>query len=219
MSIDITNLRSELRIHAGLEDDDSELSDVEADLLLNRAYWELLDKFPFREKEVSVTFNTVAGTRLYDVPSPFEALRSLSIEDINSLAHSVLKKTNIHEYESKYTNSADQEGKPEFYVREASSIRLLPTPDDIYTLTLKYWTVLADLSNDNPDSCLPQSWDEVILYGALWRLYIRLGDFTRGNQTKAHWVNLVNSLVPTESKEERDTRFDAVSAPRNEYDV
>jgi hypothetical protein len=48
MSIDLVTMRDELRDHLG--QDDVELDDDAADLLLNRAYWELLDKFPFREK-------------------------------------------------------------------------------------------------------------------------------------------------------------------------
>ncbi|KKL27584.1 hypothetical protein LCGC14_2383720 [marine sediment metagenome] len=60
MAIDLAVLRTELRVHLGYESDGTDdLSDGDADLLLNRAFWELLNKFNFREEECSIEF-TVA---------------------------------------------------------------------------------------------------------------------------------------------------------------
>jgi hypothetical protein len=217
VSIEIAELRTELREHLGV--DETELDNTQADLLLNRAYWELLDKFPFREKEVTITFPTVAGTRLYDVPSPFEALRLLSVEDLDDFSHKTLDRMSVLEYEKKYVNQEDSQAKPTHYVREGCAVRLYPTPDDVYTLTMKYWTVLADLSDSNTDPCIPQSWHELILFGGIWRGYLRFGDYQRANNMKAHQVNLINSQVPTESKEEIDSPYAGIEVKMNEYDA
>src|SRR2546430_34857 len=197
--------------------DTNDLSDPDAELLLNRSYWELLDKFPFREKEVTQTFCTVAATGFYQVPQPFEALQLISIEDINSLAHVPLKRLTQHQYETEFVNKADAQGKPEWYLREKDGVRLLPIPDVVYTITIKYWSVLADLSSTNLQTPLPQVWDEMLLFGGVWRGFMRQGDYERAREAKAHQVALINSTTPIEAKEETDTHFGGVEVPG--YDV
>lgn len=217
MSIALESLRSELREHLGV--DEVELDNDACDLLLNRAYWELLDKFPFREKEVSATFDTVDGTLLYSMPSPFEALRQLSIENPDTYEHTYLRKWDEREYEENYNSDEDSRGYPTHYVREGCSVRLWPTPDDAYTITIKYLTVLEDLSDDNTDPGIPQTWHEVILFGALWRGYLRFGDHLRMRSTKDMWNQSLAGLKPTEAKEEADTHYAALQAKLPEYDV
>lgn len=213
--IDLPTLRAELRQLLGVDSDD--LPDdtdivnnkVGANLLLNQSYWELLDKFPFREKEVSATFLTVAGTRYYQVPTSFEALRQLSIEDPNSQQHTPLERMTVYEYEQLFVNNDAARGQPTKYAREKDGIRLWRTPDAVYTLTLKYWTVLSDLSDSNAPQ-LPQSWDEIVLAGAVWRGFFHLGDHARMASSKAIHTSLINSAVPTEAKEESDTHLGGV---------
>ncbi len=108
--INLPELRDELREHLGTDEDD--LPDEKADLLLNRAYWEIIDKFAFREKEVSATFATTDGTRSYNVPEPFEALRQLSIADLNNGQHRALDRMTIHTYEEIFVDDEDARGYP-----------------------------------------------------------------------------------------------------------
>lgn len=217
MTIALETLRDELREHLGV--DDVELDNDAADLLLNRAYWELLDKFPFREKEVSATFATVDGTILYSMPSPFEALRQLSIENPDTFEHTYLRKWSIREYEENYNSHEDARGYPTNYVREGCAVRLWPTPDDAYTITIKYLTVLADLSDDNDSPGIPQQWHEIILYGALWRGYVRFGDYVRSKATQGMWANMIAGIKPTEAKEEVDTHYSGLQAILPEYEL
>ena len=216
MSLDLIQLKDELRAHLGVDDND--LPDADADLLLNRAYWELLDKFPFREKEVSGTFQTVVGTAIYGMPSPFEALRQLSIEDLETGQHTPLKRMTVYEYEKLFVNQTTLQSKPWGYVRESCSAKLYPTPDQIYTLTIKYWTTLADLVNDTDTPPIPQVWHEIILYGGLWRGYVRLGDLSRSAQIEAKQATLINTITPTEGKEEFDSHTAGVEVLGRDYE-
>ena len=204
MGITTDSLIDDLRNHSGLSTD--ELSDPDALLLLNRSYWEVLDKFPFREKEQTASFSTVAGTRNYTVPSPFEALRQLSIKN-SSNTYVPLDRSTIHDHEMTRDTDTDDRGFPNKYVREKNSIRLYPVPDDAYSVTIKYWTVLDDLDNADPDVNLsiPKSWHEIVLFGAMWRLYLMLRDFSASNQYKIQQIALINSAVPVEAKEEFDS--------------
>jgi len=216
MSLDLPTLRAELRQLLGVDSDDlpddTDLANnkVGANLLLNQAYWELLDKFPFREKEISATFLTVAGTRYYQIPSMFEALRQLSIEDVESQQHTVIERATVYEYETLFVNTSAEQGKPTKYVREKNGIRFWRTPDQVYTITIKYWAVLSDLSSGNPTPEIPQSWHEIILAGAVWRGFFHLGDHARMASSKAIHTSLINSAVPVEAKEEFDTHLGGV---------
>lgn len=218
MGLDIAALRTALRKATGT--DNSDMPDPDTDLYLNRAYWELLDKYHFREKEVTVTFATIAGTRLYAVPSPFEALRQLSILDPATSQHNKLDQMTPEEYEKVYNEATTSQKLPERYVREACNVRLWPTPDAVYTVTMKYWTVLADLNGvSNTAPPIPQSWHEIILFGGVWRAFVELGDFPRANSVKAHQKALIDSSVPVQAKEEYDTHNAALAPRVREYDV
>ena len=217
MSLDLQQMRDDLRDHTGT--DDSDMPDTKADLYLNRSYWEILDKFHFREKEVTATWDTVVGTRLYNMPSPFEALRKLSIKDPVTGEHKVLERTTIDVYERTYDADADAQGFPTHYVREGCAVRLLPTPDDAYEITQKYWTVLSDLSATNTTPPIPQSWHEIILFGGVWRAFLGILDYVHGNAAKSHQVSLINSAVPVEAKEEIDSPNAGLEVKVREYDV
>ena len=207
MSIDIPTLVSELRVNLGGLDT-TDLGDTDALLLLNRAYWELIDRYKFREKEVTAKFQTVAGVSFYTTPQPFEAIFLVSIEDIYTYQHITLDRMTQFEYENLYVNdpTGQDQKKPTKYLREANGFRLWRTPDQAYTITIKYWTVLADLANvANTFPGPPQVWHEVILQGATSRGFRRLGDYQRAQAAQAEFerLNSVYQLVP--AKEEADT--------------
>jgi hypothetical protein len=202
MSIDLDALRLELKEHLGVS---TELDSTALDLLLNRSYWEILDKVNFREQEVTAHFNVAAGVNLYDVPNPFESIKLLSIENPDTGEHQTLDRCSQLFYENNYQNIDTAQGKPTQYLREGGGIRLLPTPDNTYTLTIKYITTLQDLSDNKTTLEIPQSWHEIILLGGVWRGFMRLGDYARCNQVKGHQVNLIAGLTPVEAKEEVDS--------------
>jgi hypothetical protein len=221
VTLSLTQLRIQLRESIGLEGDNTaELPDQDtsdktgADTYLNRSYWEILDKFKFREKEVVGTFQTVAGTKFYQVPSPFEALQSIAIEDPNSFAHKPLDRIEKDVFEQKFVDTVDARGKPELYYREGGGIKLWPTPDRVYEITLHHWTTLADLSSTNTTPPIPQSWHEIILFGAVWRAFIGVnGDWNRAQAAKATQISLIASETSTEDKEKFDSHRAGVEVP------
>jgi len=217
MSLSTEELLGELRIHLGDLSLD-ELSEDEALLLLNRSYWELLDKFPFRAKEVSAKFSTVIGERNYIVPQPFEALRQLSIQDSSSLKWKPLTRDGIFNSEQVRDDTTDSRGFPDSYYREGNKIRLSPIPDNVYSITMKYWTTLTDLST-NPDISLtiPRVCHEIVLYGGVYRGFLRLRDFTAAKEFKIQQVALIESLPPEESKEEEDSHTIGVEVLGRDY--
>lgn len=217
MSLSLERMRVKVRKPLGFEEGDPDLTNTDIDELLNISMWEIDNKFPFREKEVTVTFNTVAGTRNYDMPEPFDALISLSIKNEYSNAFGKLERMSTDVYENNYDSDSDSQGAPTHYVREGCFARLLPTPDKAYLISMKRLIMIEDITNEKPRFDLPRVWHEIIAFGAIWRGFINLGDIARANQIKNHQVALINTTVPTAAKEERDSRTAGLEVLRREY--
>lgn len=218
MIYDLPRMRRRVRKPLGIDEDDTDLSSDDIDELLNISFWEIQGKFPFREKEKTVTFVTVPGTRNYDLPRPYDAIQGVSINDAYT-RRTKLEAMSPDEYERRYTDeTADyNRGFPTHYVREGCMFRLYPTPNEGWTVTLRRLITLDDLADDNLTSGLPQEWNEIIVFGAIWRAFIDIGDFARANQVKSHQITLINSTVPTQSKEERDYSAAGIELIRRDY--
>lgn len=221
--LNILQLRRGIRRATGIFDgtpdiEDPDLPTTDIDLYLNRALWELDNKFPFREKEKTVTFNLIPGTRNYDVPQPFDAVKSIAIMDRYSSEYRTLSYMEPFEYENRYVEGEDFYGKPVGYTRENCFARIWPTPDYAYKVSLKRLITLDDLSDTNQYPDIPIVWHEIIQFGGLWRAFIDLGDFARANQTKNHQISLINSTIPTQEKEEGRDKYAGVEVLRSDYD-
>lgn len=217
MGIDLASLRSELRVHLGDLDTD-DLSNPDADLLLNRAFWELLNKFPFREKECTVTFTVDEDESFVSLPTLFEAIRKLSIQDNDTSEWTPLTRMDIDEHEDTADDNTDSKGEPVRYLRDRNGIRLQSeqggAPDQTYTLRMKYWITLADLDDSNSDVNLPDVWHELLLYGGLWRGFIRLSDLEKAREIRNVQVGLINSTTLVETKEQADSSLAGVELPK-----
>lgn len=215
MTLDLQTLRNKVRRATGQDSDD--LTDTECDLLLNQTYWEIQEKFHLRETESSTTFLTVVGQREYELPPSFESLRISSIIDNDSGKHSELTRMSIKEYENEYSSDSETRAKPTKYFRAANSIILFATPDDVYAIVIHYRTKLDDLSDDNIDPQLPNSWKEMLYVGATARAFFENGDFENEKKVNAKYVQLINSAIPVEAKEEGDSSKAGVQPLGNEY--
>ncbi|MBA2704131.1 MAG: hypothetical protein H0U60_09795 [Blastocatellia bacterium] len=221
MAFDLIAMRKKVRKPLGIAVTDTDLTDADIDEYLNLAYWEIQDKFPFREKERTATFLTVAGQRVYPMPEPYEALKSLAVKELDSVSGQFTKliRMDTDEYENRYNSDDSSQGFPTHYTREDCFFRLWPTPDVIYTMSMKRTITLEDLSATQLVPEIPRAWWEVIIYGAIWRAFMDYGDFDRSQSIKAHQIALLNSLVPVESKEEQDSREASVVVYRPSYDL
>ena len=199
----------------------TEFTRVEGLRCLNRAYWDLLDKFPFREKELTTEFDTVAGTRGYSVPASFEGLRQLSIYNEDNQKWGVLHRNSL--YESEQNRPADDtdadQSIPTSYFRESDQIHLLPVPDDVYTIKVSYWTTLDDLTDSAavyPD--MPRNWHEIVYYGGVYRACLILRDFKGAANYKNQLRDCLIEATPVEAKEESDSRTSGLEVLGRDYD-
>lgn len=221
MGMTLQQIRDSLRRHTGTDVND--LDDDVADELISRTYEELSDKYPFREKDFRLDFDTsldpvlvVRYQNKYTFPANFVAVRVVSVTDENGKKHKLERMTLARLEE--VTNTQDYaDAIPTHYVRDNGCLILWPRPDQEYSITVRYEKSLSDLidADDEPD--LPRSWHEIILLGSVWRAYLEFGDNNRAQIYKDQQVALIRSSVPVEAKEEFDATKSGVEVLGREY--
>lgn len=217
MTLSLQQLRDELRDHIGV--DSVEYPDATVDLLLNRAWWEIMAKFKFKESEVRTTWATVVGQADYTYAQVgvvlLEALKTVAIEDPNSFLHSDLDYMEPEVYESKFVNRTDAQAKPTNYTRLGTTVTLLPTPDLVYSMRTLAKVTLADIAAGGVT--INQSWHEIILFGGIWRGFAKLGDWNRKQGAQSTQLGLMNSETPTEAKEKENVPLAGLRVLRTRY--
>ncbi len=217
MGLSLQNIRDSLRITLGV--DDIDYPDTIVDSWINKSYWELDAKFPFREKEDSGTFVTVAGTAIYTISdSDFESLTNLAVYDSIADESKNVDRTTIDWYNQNYSVNTDKQDIPSKYFRnEQKNIVLWPTPDDIYTLTYNFLKLLPDLVSGTQNPVFPRSWHEIIELGAEARGFKAIGDTKRMTDARNAQVAMIGSSVPIEGREEFDTHRAGIQVPDRVY--
>src|SRR5690606_41504393 len=102
MGLDLTSLRNGIYKPIGIEPNSLEMPFVDVDLYLNRAFWEIQNKFPLMEIHVSTTFKTTARTRNYDVSYPPEPVLHIAVKDPTRMQHIPLDNITANTYDSTY---------------------------------------------------------------------------------------------------------------------
>jgi hypothetical protein len=207
MSINVETMIDEVYAHCGIDEDD--LARTVVLLQLNKSFWELMNKFKFRENEVSGSFSLIANQPRYTFPTLFEAVRGLSIIDPTTSQSYVINQTNFHYYDTVLnTDETIQYGQPKYYWRENDEVVFWPTPEKVYECTLRYIVTLSDLVDDSGNfPPIPQEWHEIILLGGVYRTFGYLGDSLKADTWKSTQLGMINSTVPVEAIELADTKY------------
>lgn len=198
-------LVEELRKHLGLElDDEDELSTEDALLLLNRSFWEMLNKIEFKEKERTVPFTLVTGKRKYKLPVLVASIEGITVIDPETLARDRLEKIDNYVYDHNYVGTEDSWAIPTQYYREGDYVIFLATPDQDYDIELRCLITIDDISDTSVFPKAPKEWHEVILFGAITRGFLGLGDYNKAGAARAFQASLWDTLEPVKAKETVD---------------
>lgn len=220
MGLSLINLRAETLAELGVDSTDLDATgSANLDLLINRSWWEVAGKFKFHSMESHTTFPTVSGTREYNLTTVintaamvvFEALKYLSVLNPDSNQHVPLTEWSVAQYEANYNEDTETRDIPTNYVRYGDGVLLYPTPDDVYTITTYFTTVLPDVPSGGPD--VPQEWHEMVLYGAIWRGHARFRDYNSRDSVRNAQIGLISTAQTDLAKDDKEKKFIGVELP------
>lgn len=189
MSETLTNLISNVRENLG-----SPPTGIVADAFitkrLNNSYREVVTRYRHPENEASETITTVSGTATDAVPSAYwytEAMR----DETNDR---VLKYRPISWI---LAQDRDTNGEPHYFSLWGSNFVFHPIPDGAYSITHYYKTEPTALSDGSDTTIVLDVWDEIIEWGATWRVHQALGEQDKMIHARNIWRTLVNSMPET----------------------
>jgi hypothetical protein len=191
MAETLTNLLANVREHIGNPPTGS-VADAYITKRINASYREVVTRYRHPENEASETITTAAGTATDAVPSAYwytEAMR----DETNDR---VLKFRPINWI---LAQDRDTRGKPNYFSVWGANFIFHPVPDGVYSITHYYKTIPTALSSGSDTTIVLSPWDEIIEWGAVWRVHQSLQEQDKMVHARNIWRTLVNSMPETKT--------------------
>jgi hypothetical protein len=216
--LNITQFRNELRSHLGL--DDIDLPNADADLILNRAKWDIEQKLDLIQNNVAATYLTTASNAEVNVANA-DAIISLAIVDDDGELQPPLELISEDTYNNIHSRDTGAEDRPTKYFPRGVNIVLEPTPDDIYTILATRKELLSDLSDIQATWATDETLHNILLFRAAYYGFLKLRDYNSANRMRSIFVDEVGSYVPQIVKDQKGENWKhaQVVLIRNEYKV
>ena len=180
---------------------------------VNFRYQQLLSRYEWPFLYAESTFATVDGTRGYSLIAGIKRLLRIRNSDDEPLVEK------SHDYFVKYFLKDTGENKPTIWAKlpnldSSAKIQVYmgPIPDDAYTMTYAYNSVLGNMVADTDTPGLVSGsgnrvwdvmWDEVLVAGALIDAYEYKND-RRMNDQELRWDRLAKSMYSHHTRSSED---------------
>lgn len=174
------------------------LPDASAIAYVNRGYQHTLDQFVHPITRGEYTLNTVSGTAAYTIPRAYRALMRLWNKDYGTR---IAKVTHTRLFEFRAGDNRTTTGKPKWYYKNGTELRLMPTPNAAYELIALCKVKLDDLTLDAHEVQI-DDWDDIIVSRAVYSYYLDIGDEPKAKWSLAVWQESVGSK-PSQLEEEQ----------------
>lgn len=210
MSLSLADFRRLLRKGLGNLDSD-DLTDDEADELLNLSLWDIEDQFPFELKKDEVTTELATDQYQYDLGSIslLDSIRSVAYVDEYGQSRPLERMTR-QTYDELFNSGSvnDPAGYPEKYMREGNVLTIWPPPAEALNELPLVVAIREGITNlTNTGSNLPRNWDQIILQGAIALGHFFRQDYGLFKEAENAKIAKIRGMVMTESKEEEDSRY------------
>lgn len=157
------------------------------DAKLNEGLQRVARRLLIRFEEVDYAISTVASTATYAIPS--DLLRVRSVRDTTTPRQlSVVDVTDMDSYVA-------SSGRPRIYAIDASNLRFYPTPDAVYSMSLRYWKNPATLVNDTDIPGIPADYHDLLATWAKARLYEYEDDVSMAQYFQAKFTTDLNAAA------------------------
>lgn len=133
------------------------------------------------EMEFRATASTAAGDPYIALPDSFKQMRALRITGTSP----PYRITFATPQQMDAMKGREEQNRPKVMNIEGNELRLLPTPDAVYELTMVYTAGVDALSDSNTTNWLLARHPDVYLNGSLTEACKYVRDWTRRNEYKA----------------------------------
>jgi len=131
-----------------------------------------------RANMVRATTTTTAGQAFYDLPSDLIELRNITY-DSNSQSHA-LRYLSPESVSREYGTVLS--GQPRAYTNLGNDLKLTPTPDAAYTISINYYSQLRSLSDSVATNDVLAEYPSLYLFGSCLEGAIYLNDTEQTNR-------------------------------------
>jgi hypothetical protein len=168
------------------------ISDATIRRQMNYSYYEIVTRYRHPEIEATATITTVDGTQTYATPTRYWYTQFMRDETNDRV---LLYKP----IQWILAQDTDTKGPPQYHTRQADTNLLYPTPDAVYSITHYHTARPAELAA-TPTSTVFNGleWDEIVVWGAVWRCHQILGENDQMVHTRNIWRTLVGSMPESE---------------------
>lgn len=189
------------------------ISDTRILRFINQSYLELASQYQYDQLRSSTTITTVSGTADYELSVD----TVLKIDDIiDGTNNNRLQAMNERQY-NQFTQGGTQSGTPDYWFingvgsNDRFQVTLWPTPAGAYSLTVDITIKPTELvkSPTATSTIIPEQWDDSIIYRAVARGWMMLGDpdtagkwraMSRENDMSAYKSTYHASRIPSYPK-------------------
>lgn len=156
--------------------------------------------------EAVQTYATVSGQAAYPWPTNVGRLRSLF--DMNRNIE--MQSASIRDID----RSGIATGAPYWYALTGNNFQLYPTPDNIYNLELRYWSIPPAMVNDTDTPSVPSDWAEMLWFYAVAQLFEADDDAQMGT----YWMTKFNNQLAMFSADQKFPSTDSPTQARGMWD-
>lgn len=167
------------------------ITDAQILTRINRSYMEVATRYRHPELNSSVTGTTVSGTATVALSTATRYWYTVALRDESN-------DTTLVRRPMAWLLSQDRDshGAPQYYTRYGTNMILHPIPDGAYSYAW-YYQVRPALLTSAPDTSTvfdSTDWDEIVMWGGVWRCFQTLGQQDRMIHTRNVWRTLINSM-------------------------
>lgn len=190
---------------------------------INDTRKDLATEFEFTHLYTYTTVDTSAGTDLYDLPNDYIYIQSVWLEE------KPLMKLSLTEEGMLYTDGTmtgqeriylpfttlNASGAPEYYFLEGEKIKLIPIPNDTYSIRINYYSQPDDFVDDSDSDAMSRLHFDAIIYGAALRGANFLDDVDKMNRFAVLYSKSVQKLLLRERRLKEMNRVVRIRTPED----
>jgi hypothetical protein len=146
---------------------------------LNSAQQTAVIQSEFRSQESTATVTTSANAATYALPTDYSRL----IDFFYNESHELLSPMDVRDFDA----LPESTGRPYAYAMRGNELVLYPTPDAVYTFTLRYWRLPKDMSADSDEPEIPAQYHDLLIAYAMQKAFMREDDLQMAKAWEEQW--------------------------------